>query len=173
MTDPSGVPSSSHSTYARARRVLLTLLGVYAVLVATHRGEFWPMSIYPMFSQAGRPWTRAVVRQIEPDAVVQWDVCDAADLPGQPFALAPRSIGQNDVANFVAKTQTWDERRVAGLRRLFDEHLRQRALVFYAARGRLDEQGGIRIEYEPVIVLRPDGSRLSPSILAQEGRVRS
>jgi hypothetical protein len=42
-------------------KVIGIILLIYAVLVASHEGEFWPFSIYPMFSQAGNPWTRAMV----------------------------------------------------------------------------------------------------------------
>ena len=39
-------------------------------LLPSHEGEFWPFSIYPMFSQAGNPWTRAMVLDVTttPDA---------------------------------------------------------------------------------------------------------
>lgn len=37
-------------------------LVVYGLLVAIHLGEFWPFSIYPMFSQTGNPWTGAAER---------------------------------------------------------------------------------------------------------------
>ena len=50
----------------KALRITLGTLIVYALLVATHLGEFWPFSIYPMFSQAGNPWSRAVVREMPP-----------------------------------------------------------------------------------------------------------
>lgn len=64
----------------RALHIVGGVLVVYALLVATHLGEFWPFSIYPMFSQAGTPWTRAVVRELpsqtDPDTLsMDWRSC--------------------------------------------------------------------------------------------------
>ena len=45
-------------------RITLISFIIYGALVATHEGEYWPFSIYPMFSKAGNPWTRAIVRDV-------------------------------------------------------------------------------------------------------------
>jgi hypothetical protein len=159
--------SGFEAAVRRGRRVLVGVLALYVGLVATHRGEFWPFSIYPMFSLAGRPWTRAVTRAVPVDHRPDWEPVEQLQLPGDPFALTPRGIGNNDVANFVAKTQRWDPERIAGLRRLFADELQDRALMFYAARGELDDRvdGGVRIRFVPVILLRPDGYELRPDLL--------
>lgn len=47
-----------------SRRVIGVLLIAGGVLMGFHKGEFWPYSIYPMFSKAGQPWTRAAVFDI-------------------------------------------------------------------------------------------------------------
>ena len=45
-------------------RLLLGAFWISGALLATNLGEFWPFSIYPMFSKAGGEWTRAVVLEI-------------------------------------------------------------------------------------------------------------
>ena len=151
----------------KGRRVLVVTLAIYVGLVATHRGEFWPMSIYPMFSLAGRPWTRAMTRAVPVDHQPSWDTITMDELPGEPFGLTPHNIGNNDVANFVAKTEHWDDARIEGLRRLFADQLEERALMFFAVRGELDESApsGVRIRFVPVLVLRPQGHELRPDLL--------
>src|SRR5690625_1138715 len=49
---------------SKALKILGVLFLVHAILVSTHEGEFWPFSIYPMFSQAGNPWARAMVLDV-------------------------------------------------------------------------------------------------------------
>ena len=99
---------------ARASRVLALSLAVYVLLVAANEGEFWPASIYPMFSIAGRPWTRALTRDVEavPDSA-RWRVTDLDGLPGRPVVLPEIGIDPIDFANFLSKTKSWDEDRVA------------------------------------------------------------
>lgn len=51
----------------RPLREVRLLVGTFLVsgcLLATNLGEFWPFSIYPMFSKAGGAWTRAVVLEV-------------------------------------------------------------------------------------------------------------
>lgn len=146
----------------------MIVLALYVVLVATHRGEFWPASIYPMFSRAGRPWTRALVRELDavPSLAAEdaWQGRTLDELPGRPFALVPRGIGQNDVANFISKTEVWDDARVAGLRSLFAPHLTDRPLLFYAVRGHLDARAEMRIECTPMLLLTKDRADLAPHL---------
>lgn len=46
------------------KRIIGIVLLINILLVSTHRGEFWPFSIFPMFSQAGNPWSRGVVENV-------------------------------------------------------------------------------------------------------------
>ena len=58
----------------RGLKLIGWLFLLSTVLVASHKGEFWPFSIYPMFSQAGNSWSRALLIEIEPDDTTNiWD----------------------------------------------------------------------------------------------------
>lgn len=153
------------SLYKKSLRIIGSLFVVYAFLVATHRGEFWPFSIYPMFSQAGPPWTRALVREVPmgKDHIPK-DTVSLSELPGSSFPVAPEGINQNDVANYVSKTETWSTGRVEGLRSLFtrNESL-ETSLLIYRVRGRLLEDS-VQVRAIPVLFFAPDSTYLHPSL---------
>src|SRR5262245_44390018 len=134
MSDPSvqgGDPSAIQVTaaYASARRALWSVLGIITILLATNLGEFWPFSIYPMFSRAGRPWTRSIVRELEPGESIPAGALPYDQLPGQPFALIPHGLQQNDVANIASKTEQWTPKRVEALEHLFAKVTPSRRLL--------------------------------------------
>lgn len=154
----------------RALRIVGGVLVVYALLVATHLGEFWPFSIYPMFSQAGNPWTRAVVRELpsqtDPDTL-SWEAVSLQELPGAPYPVAPKGINQNDVANYVSKTDRWTDERVQGLRSLFTKgRTLSSPLLVYRVRGKL-EADTVAVTATPVLLFEPDTTRLHPSPAAR------
>lgn len=148
-------------------RVLVSVTLVYALLVATHLGEFWPFSIYPMFSQAGHPWTRSLVRDVTAlDQPARWDTLNFSELPGKKFPIDLVGINQNDVANFIQKAGEWNDQRINGLRKLFSSELDQRTLVVMRVEGRLVNQprDTISIHYIPYIVMSSDTTMLNPAI---------
>jgi hypothetical protein len=154
----------------RALRIVGGILVVYALLVATHLGEFWPFSIYPMFSQAGNPWTRAVVRELpsqtDPDTL-SWEAVSLQELPGAPYPVAPKGINQNDVANYVSKTDRWTDERVQGLRSLFTKgRTLSSPLLVLRVRGKL-EADTVAVTATPVLLFEPDTTRLHPSPAAR------
>lgn len=161
MTDSAPSPR-----YRTARRVLVGTLLVYALLVATHLGEFWPFSIYPMFSQGGKPWSRALVRDVSAlpvDAV--WDGVTAfADLPGAPYPLQPTGINQNDIANFVSKSRSWNPTRVAAMKHVFGDDLSDRSLLVMRVEGRIDAADTVALTFTPFILLTPDSAYFNPSL---------
>jgi hypothetical protein len=151
------------------RRVLLALgvtLGVYTLSVATHLGEFWPFSIYPMFSRAGKPWTRATVI----------DVTDAApdtgfgpwafeQLPGPVRAANSVGISTNDMSKFVQLTHDWSAERQRALRALWQPALDQgRSLLLLRVNGRLEPGGDVRVEYTGLVRMDPEGTVLNPQL---------
>lgn len=150
----------------RAGRLLLCTFLVYGVLVATHRGEFWPFSIYPMFSQAGNPWSRAVVRDVsEADRPPPWTPSSRRNLPGRPFALQSLRISNIDLSNFVSKTDTWTPQRVDGLRSQFSDHLADHTLLVMRVNGRMREgRDSVVVEYVPYVYLHADSSALHPKL---------
>ncbi|NBB87588.1 MAG: hypothetical protein GVY12_15385 [Bacteroidetes bacterium] len=140
----------------RALRLLLGTFVLYGVLVATHEGEFWPFSIFPMFSQAGGEWSRAVVREVAwDDAPTDWEPLLRTELPGEPLVLTDYGL-RHDLANFIARTERWDDSRVEGLRRMLAEPLEARSLLVYRVRGRLADGDNVRIRFIPYAYLAPD-----------------
>jgi len=157
-----------HALYSRARSILLATLLVYGLLVATHEGEFWPFSIYPMFSQAGNPWSRAVVREVPDAAAVPWTTVSSFEaLPGTPFPLAEYGIDPIDLANFVSKTETWDVDRLDGLRTMFYDRVDQQDLLVVRVNGRLAGQDTVALEYVPYVLMRTDTTALNPSLASR------
>jgi hypothetical protein len=147
------------AAYARARRALLTVLGVVTVLLATNLGEFWPFSIYPMFSRAGRPWTRSIVRELGPDEVIPHGALAYDELPGKPFGLNPNGLQQNDVANIATKTREWTPKRVEALGQLFEKVTPERRLLLLSAHGEL-VNGQVEVRFRPLAELDRAGARV-------------
>ena len=147
------------------RMIGVTFL-VYAVLVATHLGEFWPFSIYPMFSQAGNPWSRAIVVDVtETDGVVPWNATYADNLPGTPIAVTDYGVDPIDLANYVSKTEQWDDVRANGLRTMFEAHkLGDTQLLVMRARGEMTDADSVRVYFEPYLVMSNTGFTLNPAL---------
>lgn len=162
--------SSAPGATRKAKRVTLYTLLVYALLVATHLGEFWPFSIYPMFSQAGRTWVRSVVRDVSQDTIPNWTTVAFEELPGTPFPMGPTGTNQNDVANFVSKSDRWDERRVNAMRSLFGTHLDAADLMVYRVEGSMQPDRSVQVLYEPFILLTRDRTDFGPRIRETVGQ---
>lgn len=150
----------------KARKWLVGTFVVYALLVATNLGEFWPFSIYPMFSQAGNTWTRSVVRDVsdEDTRMISWEPTSFSALEGEPFGVESKGINQNDVANFVSKSAVWTDRRIGALRGLFVESIHDRSLLVYRVSGSLGDDGDIRTAWQPWILMTPDTTLLNPEV---------
>jgi hypothetical protein len=149
----------------RAGRLLFGVLLVYALLVATHKGEFWPFSIYPMFSQAGNPFSRAVVRDVSTEASsVRWNTAALDSLPGQPFPLRPNGVDNIDLANFVSKTEAWTPKRVKGLQSLFKPHLSDHELLVMRVNGRMVEGDSVVVDFVPYVYMHADSTALNPDL---------
>ncbi|MGH1344872.1 MAG: hypothetical protein ACRBN8_25145 [Nannocystales bacterium] len=154
------------------RRAMLTLagtFGVYAGLTATHRGEFWPLSIFPMFSLAGRPWRRALmVALAEPAEAFVWTPTTLEALPGSPASTTSVGLSANDMSKFVQLTEDWDAARVATLREFWQPMLDEGAtLLLYRADGHLDDDDGVITELVPLVMLRPEGHEVNPNLNQQ------
>lgn len=151
------------SLYRKSIRVTAGILVVYALLVATHLGEFWPFSIYPMFSQAGNPWSRSIVRQVPPNDAVSWEQVRLNELPGESFKMVPNDINQNDVANYLSKTDRWTETRIRGFRSMFRRHSFDTSLLVYRVRGSLSGDS-VDIEATPIMQLQADTTLFHPNV---------
>ena len=166
--------------YKKAGRLLAWILVLQAVLVFLHLGhfgdvwppgnprhelgEFWPFSIYPMFSRGAHPWIRSHVREVDGAADPQlWRVRTFDDLPGRPYPLNKRGIVQNDIANYIAKARSWDAQRVAGIRSVFEEDLRQTTLVLYRVDGSIDDDS-VSVTFTPFLLMAPDTTYFNPNL---------
>lgn len=151
----------------KSKILLLSILGVYVLLVSTHKGEFWPFSIYPMFSQAGKTWTRAIVRiNVDTRDPVLWKNGSLDELPGQLFAMDQVGINQNDLANFISKNEDWTKRRIQGLRSYFKKPLLSHNFMIYRVQGRLrgKSQDSVEVSYTPYLLLTPDSTIINPKL---------
>lgn len=121
MSRPTKATNPNHKSI----RILLGVLVVYGVLVATHDGEFWPFSIFPMFSSAGQPWTRALVRDVPYDAsdTLLWAPRTLETLPGRAVTLDEVGVSQNDLSVFLERTHFWTPERRQTLTALLQPHV--------------------------------------------------
>lgn len=154
----------------KAVKILYTVLAIYAVLVATHLGEFWPFSIYPMFSQAGNEWSRSLVHEIDPAYEYEgedWSSLLSDALPGSVFALDHIGLNQNDLANLISKNEDWSARRMQSIRHFFGDDLQDKGFVVYRARGRFTGEGSRDwvIEFTPYFYLLPDTTVMNPKLV--------
>ena len=150
--------------YRTGVRILVVVFVLYGVLVATHRGEFWPFSIYPMFSQAGTPWTRALVRQVPDADAVKWEDRSLDTLPGTPFRTESRGIAQSDLANYVGKTDHWTQQRLRGLRSVLSgQYDFASPLLVFRVRGRLLGDS-VAVTARPMMVYTGESVRLNPAV---------
>lgn len=146
-------------------KVTLVTLVIYGLLVATHLGEFWPFSIYPMFSQAGNPWKRAIVQDIthtEVDSL--WKTTDKSGLPGKTLALNNLNVNTNDIANYLSKTEIWTQKKQSGVRKLLQKRLSENNLLVYQARGSLTESDKPQVEFIPYLYLTADTTLLNNNL---------
>jgi len=136
------------------------------LLVATHLGEFWPFSIYPMFSKGGRTWTRALVRDVEAVSdSLAWQSVSLNQLKGSPVALPDYGLDQVDYANFVYKTRNWDDMRIQGLRDLFkEENLRNKKWLAMIVRGYLNDADSVVALATPLFILTGDSTFKNPNL---------
>ncbi|HLR26074.1 MAG TPA: hypothetical protein VK112_09420 [Fodinibius sp.] len=150
----------------RSVKYLLLTVVVYAVLVATHLGEFWPFSIYPMFSKAGNPWTRAMVRDVSntPDTLI-WSTRPFDEVQGQPVALRQYGVDQIDFANFISKTTDWNHKRRRALRNMFGARaIGDQRFMAMKVTGRLAAGDSVEVKTIPLMLITRDTVYASPEM---------
>ena len=144
--------------------MLAVILCLYAFLTATHQGEFWPFSIYPMFSKAGTPWVKVVTRQVSvaPDTN-DWKVILSPDkLSGKPLALRKVGTNRNDLANYITQTQNWNGESIRGLRGLLNGATRESPLLVYKVTGTLNSANdSVMVEYVPFLYVTTHAAQFS------------
>lgn len=139
---------------------------VYALLVAPHEGEFWPFSIYPMFSKAGNPWTRAMVLDVtdKPDSAL-WESVLLQNRSSDVVPVSDYGVDQIDFSNFVVKTDNWTTSRRQALKEMFGTGaLAGERWMVSKASGELVGQDSVSIKITPFILLTPDSTFINPNL---------
>ena len=154
----------------RGMKVIGVLLLVFAILVAPHEGEFWPFSIYPMFSQAGNPWTRAMILDVtDYDKEEIWEQRTIDDFIGDPVSVRSYGVDGIDLANFVSKTDRWTQERREALRSMFDLSVfNEKKWLVVKAKGHLEGQDSVTVDIIPWVLLTDKGTELNPNINRSE-----
>ncbi|MBC8066723.1 MAG: hypothetical protein IAG13_00185 [Deltaproteobacteria bacterium] len=158
-------PADDRRLRHRGLVAIAVTLALYAATVATHLGEFWPFSIYPMFSLAGRPWSRAMLIDVTGAPEIGWHARTAEELPGPTISTRSVALSTNDLSKFVQLTADWSEIRVRTLRTLLAEPLSHgREIVLLRANGRLEPDGGVTVRFTPVVRLSADQTSINPQL---------
>ena len=151
-------------------KVLGITLLIYAILVAPHEGEFWPFSIYPMFSQAGNPWTRAMVLDVTDQTEEErWEQRLLQERTADAVSVGSYGVDQIDFSNFVVKTENWTESRRNALITMFgSENIEGKQWMVSKVRGELIGQDSVAIEIRPFIMITADTTYLNPNLPDEE-----
>lgn len=154
----------------RGMKILGITLLIYAILVAPHEGEFWPFSIYPMFSQAGNPWTRAMVLDVTDQTEEErWEPRLLQERTADAVSVGSYGVDQIDFSNFVVKTETWTEARRNALIIMFgSENIEGKQWMVSKVRGELIGQDSVAIEIRPFIMITADTTYLNPNLPDEE-----
>lgn len=154
----------NRSESGRAMKLIGIVLIVFAALVATHEGEFWPFSIYPMFSQAGNPWTRAMVLDVTdiPDDEI-WQQRPLSEKRGDPLPVRSVGVDQIDYSNFISKTDNWTQSRREALLEMFGrENIGNSRWMAVKVRGEPVGDDSVAVTVKPWLLMTRDGVEENP-----------
>jgi hypothetical protein len=158
------------SAQGRFVRLLLGLLAAYLLLIMVHNDDFWPFSRFPMFSAAGRSWTRGLLRELTPAELAQplLEVEGDQLLPGRPLALHSLAKNQDDLTQLVRRVDSGmspqDQQFLADYLR---DARKSRHMVLYLVRGSFRARRAVRVRFRPVAVIGPEGVRAIPKEATQ------
>lgn len=145
----------THTELKTGMKIIGITLIAFTVTVATHEGEFWPFSIYPMFSQAGNPWTRAMVVDVTDwnDKEI-WKLHSLNDRTASAIPLRRYGVDQIDFSNFVSKTDHWTEFRKNALLTMFgSEFPDESRWMITKVHGKLVDKDSVIVEIQPFLLL--------------------
>ncbi len=147
------------------RITLITFL-LSGILLATHEGEYWPFSIYPMFSKAGNPWTRAIVTDVSNvDSASVWQTTSLNEINGTVESILDAGVDQIDFSNFVSKTRNWDEKRVQALRTMLGEqHFYNEDWMIFKVRGQMVGDDSVTVQVTPYLLFKSDTTLFNPNL---------
>ena len=151
----------------RGLKLIGWLFLLSTILVASHKGEFWPFSIYPMFSQAGNTWDRALLIEATPDDSTNIWADRPMDSIDQTRILSVKKLGvdQIDYSNFISKTESWTPSRIAALQKLFPESvLKGKKVMATKATGTLADGDSVSVVLTPLFLIHSDTIIVNPEI---------
>ena len=154
----------THFEINRGMKVIGIILIFYGLLVASHKGEFWPFSIYPMFSKAGNPWTRAMVLDMSdvPESDL-WQPRTLSDLEAEPIPVGNFGVDQIDFSNFISKTENWTPRRKEALRSMFGpENIGSGRWMTSKVHGKLVGSDSVVVMIQPFLLVTADSVFTNP-----------
>lgn len=154
----------------RGIKIIGATLIIYALLVAPHEGEFWPFSIYPMFSQAGNPWTRAMILDVtdKPETDI-WHKHSLQEREADVIAVGSYGVDQIDFSNFVSKTENWTRERRQALISMFGSNaIENQRWMVSKVRGELIGRDSVSIEILPFILITSDSTFTNPNLPESE-----
>jgi hypothetical protein len=148
----------------RAASAVLAVLLLYAGLILTHRGEFWPFSAFPMYSTGRAAWSRPVLREVSQEAGPRtWQVTSLDRLPGRPFSLFEQGVQRGALRRAFRAPKTWQAEEIVALRSLVgEEGIRGRRLLLLDVRGTLAPGDGVAVECVPLALLTEDATLVNP-----------
>lgn len=150
----------------RGMKVIGILMLIMAVLLAPHEGEFWPFSIYPMFSQAGHPWTRAMVvdvTELNDDEI--WEAYSLENMQADPVPVGKYGVDQIDYSNFMSKTENWTESRRNALITMFGaDQIGSDRWMASKVHGRMVGEDSVAVVIQPFLMFTADTVYLNPHL---------
>lgn len=152
--------------FTKYKRIIGAVLLLNILLVATHEGEFWPFSIYPMFSQAGKPWSRGVVEDVRDTTRTDlWETKPIEAINHRILPLEDYGIHEIDFANYISKTQNWNAQKINGLRSTF-QISDYPGEMWMATRvvGSINEQNSVVIKAIPMFLFSADSTYKNPNL---------
>lgn len=154
------------------RSIKITLISflLSGILLASHEGEYWPFSIYPMFSKAGNPWTRAIVTDVtQVDNDKLWETTSLEGINGVVVSIKAAGVDQIDFSNFVSKTKDWNPRRVQALRTMLGEsQFINNDWMIFKVHGKLVGSDSVVVETIPYLLFKSDTTLFNPNLLSQD-----
>jgi hypothetical protein len=150
----------------KATRILIAIFVANCFLVATHLGEFWPFSIYPMFSRADTKVHQVLVREVE--SVQQFTgsfkAITVSELPGEEFGVKNAGVDPVDLNKYVRLTEHWDDERLSGLVRMFRDDLEEEQLLLFDVKGDAVEDRQENYQARPLVYFdKSGGSYVGPA----------
>lgn len=154
--------------FSKYKRILFSVLILNILLVSTHEGEFWPFSIFPMFSQAGNLWSRGVVEQVDTTQTSDiWKTKTIPEIENRVLSLDSIGVDAIDYANFVSKTKEWNPKRVKALRDLLKiENYPGSMWMATRVQGYLTENDSVVVEAIPLFLVTQDTTFQNPLLFS-------